>query len=180
MSSTKVFVYGSLKRGNALHAFMESSSFIGTYRIDGYALYEYDGYSFPVAVEGIPGEDGFVGELFEVDDAVLKRLDIVEGYNNKKNPEKSLFLRKTVNVVGVDEPVEMFVFNRFEEEKPRRQIFNFNKDGILVDDDIIYEFVEGDVVFLAERKTGQEISLSFDNMSLIKLNMQLETQGGMV
>lgn len=71
-----IFVYGTLIRGNGNHAyFLNQSRFLGAGTLKGYALYDLG--SFP----GIkPCADDFVkGELFEVDEGTLARINRLEG-----------------------------------------------------------------------------------------------------
>jgi gamma-glutamylaminecyclotransferase len=73
----RVFVYGTLLRGEHNHRFLRNSQFIGEAQTTpGFALYDL-GY-FPAMVRA---DEGVVhGEVFEVDDATLRALDRLEGY----------------------------------------------------------------------------------------------------
>lgn len=74
--TTKVFVYGSLKRGYWNNSLLSTAKFIGeAFTIDGsYTM--YDG-GFPYVVLG--GDDDVSGEVWEVDDDTLRNLDRLEG-----------------------------------------------------------------------------------------------------
>lgn len=75
---TRVFVYGTLKRGGANHGLLRGQRFLGEARTAAgltlYSLGEYPGM-VPDAGDG----DGVIGELWEVDDACLYGLDALEG-----------------------------------------------------------------------------------------------------
>lgn len=73
----KIFVYGTLKRGHGNHRLLANARFIGT------------GISEPVFtmlhLGGFPGivrsgETAIHGELYEVDEGTLHRLDRLEGH----------------------------------------------------------------------------------------------------
>jgi gamma-glutamylaminecyclotransferase len=71
-----LFVYGTLKRGHRLHAYLEMARFVGEASTGpGYALYRIEW--FPAMVAD-PEAAGVSGELYEVDDELLARLDEVE------------------------------------------------------------------------------------------------------
>jgi gamma-glutamylcyclotransferase (GGCT)/AIG2-like uncharacterized protein YtfP len=70
-----VFVYGSLLRGEANHVHLEGARFIGTVRTAP-AFTLFDLGEFPALVA--TGHDAVSGELWEVDDAHLERLDAFE------------------------------------------------------------------------------------------------------
>jgi gamma-glutamylcyclotransferase (GGCT)/AIG2-like uncharacterized protein YtfP len=83
--TNKVFVYGTLKRGNRTRGMdmMGQAQFIAeavTVEAD-YSLYDLG--SFP-AVSRI-GENRIAGEVWEVDDEMMKVLDNIEGYPNFYN-----------------------------------------------------------------------------------------------
>lgn len=74
--TTKVFVYGSLKRGYWNNRLLMGSKFIGTGSTNDAEFRMYDG-TFPyVTTEGI---DDVQGEVWEVDEATLRNLDALEG-----------------------------------------------------------------------------------------------------
>ncbi len=78
---TKVFVYGTLKKGWGNHRLLEGSTFLGVYETPKeFSL--YDG-GFPYAFHG--GGENIRGELYEVDDDTLKNLDRLEGYPSHYN-----------------------------------------------------------------------------------------------
>lgn len=76
---TKLFVYGTLKRGGENHRFLLRQEFLGpATTLAQYRIYELDGY--PGMVE-VPHGAGVAveGEIWAVDDDCLKRLDVLEG-----------------------------------------------------------------------------------------------------
>lgn len=75
---TRIFVYGTLKRGGSNHAFLAGQGFLGAARTtSGYTLYLMDDY--PGMMRSPGDATGVVGELWTVDDACLKKLDELEG-----------------------------------------------------------------------------------------------------
>jgi gamma-glutamylcyclotransferase (GGCT)/AIG2-like uncharacterized protein YtfP len=74
----KVFVYGTLKKGYHNHYLLDGCEYLGNSELDGYGLY-YSGnskYSFPVA--DIMINHSVSGEIYLVDDEVMKQLDRLE------------------------------------------------------------------------------------------------------
>ena len=70
-----VFVYGTLKRGFPNHFFLERATFLGAGRTSAkYALYEGE-YPFVIKDEAV---SRIAGEVYEVDDVTLARLDQLE------------------------------------------------------------------------------------------------------
>jgi len=70
-----VFVYGTLKRGERNHHWLQGARWVGEVELPGVVLHDLG--PFPMAVVG---EGRACGELFEVDAATLARLDQLEGY----------------------------------------------------------------------------------------------------
>ena len=76
MGNKKVFVYGTLLRGNRNHPhFLGQSQFLGKAVLSGYALYNLG--SYPGIIES--PEDSVKGELYEVDEPTLNSLNHLEG-----------------------------------------------------------------------------------------------------
>ncbi|WP_438482406.1 gamma-glutamylcyclotransferase family protein [Oleiharenicola lentus] len=79
---TKVFVYGTLKRGGRNQRFMAGQRFITEARTPaGFTLYSL-GY-YPGMIRDPHDTHGVTGELWEVDDACLALLDELEGVDEK-------------------------------------------------------------------------------------------------
>lgn len=75
----RVFVYGSLKKGFSNHRVIHGAKFLGddTTLEDAWFMFSMGG--FPGVVSG----NGYIsGEVYEVDDEVLKDLDRLEGNGN--------------------------------------------------------------------------------------------------
>jgi gamma-glutamylaminecyclotransferase len=75
---TRIFVYGTLKRGSRNHRLLQDQRFVGAARTPpAFRLYQLDGYPGMVAA----AEDGrsIEGEIWEVDAACLAKLDDLEG-----------------------------------------------------------------------------------------------------
>ncbi len=73
---TRVFVYGTLKRGGENHGWIEQQQFIAEARtLPLYRLFDLGGYPGMIrSDEGL----SIQGEVWEVDEAGLTRLDILE------------------------------------------------------------------------------------------------------
>lgn len=73
-----LFVYGTLKRGGANHEHIADQTFVATAEtLPGYVLYELDGYPGMIRDHGTA--ERVAGELWEVDEHALARLDAFEG-----------------------------------------------------------------------------------------------------
>lgn len=85
----RVFVYGTLKRDLNNHHLLRDAKFIGgAYTVDTFRMFTV---GFPIIR---PSDDGasVYGEVYEVDDKTLRRLDALEA-------EGHMYDRKQVNVV---------------------------------------------------------------------------------
>ena len=70
-----VFVYGTLKRGEKNHHWLEGASWQGEAELSGVLLHDLG--PFPMAVIG---EGTAIGEVYAVEEYGLARLDELEGY----------------------------------------------------------------------------------------------------
>lgn len=77
---TNVFVYGTLKAGKLNHRIIEGNDFLGEDYIQGFDL--FCGGGFPWIVPSEASDTLVKGEVYEVDDETLERLDRLEGYSN--------------------------------------------------------------------------------------------------
>jgi gamma-glutamylcyclotransferase (GGCT)/AIG2-like uncharacterized protein YtfP len=78
MTTTPIFVYGTLKKGFGLSHLLQFSSFVGNAELKGFKLLDFG--VFPGAVRDEKAGT-LKGEVYEVDEVTLKRLDFVEsGY----------------------------------------------------------------------------------------------------
>ena len=75
---SKVIVYGTLKKGGRLHSYMKDSKFLVDVAVRGYKMYD-TGLGYPFVAKGATDRDKVWGEKYEVDNATLKILDMVEG-----------------------------------------------------------------------------------------------------
>lgn len=76
---TRVFVYGTLKRGGSNHRYLQAQHFLSTATTaPDYRMFGLEGY--PGLVEVTPGTGlGIVGEVWSVDETCLAELDRLEG-----------------------------------------------------------------------------------------------------
>lgn len=70
-----VFVYGTLRRGQPNHGWLEGARWLGAAQLDGVELHDLG--PFPMAV---PGEGCIHGEVYGVSAEGLAHLDVLEGY----------------------------------------------------------------------------------------------------
>lgn len=99
MSPTRLFIYGTLKRGGSNHHYMSGQTFITEARTTpAFRLHDFGG--FPGMVRA---EDGLSieGELWDVDADCLARLDVLEGIDvgeYERVPASLLLSPDTANV----------------------------------------------------------------------------------
>lgn len=75
MKSARLFVYGSLRRGRENHDELEGAVYVGPARTEPrYRLVQQEGYRALV-----DGERTIEGELYDIDEEVMSRLDAFEG-----------------------------------------------------------------------------------------------------
>lgn len=85
-----VFVYGTLKKGFGLNYLLDSSKFIGEAKLEGYEMYSLVSFA-PFIVKG----DGKVyGEVYEISEDLLKKLDKFEARYNRKEVEVEILGEK--------------------------------------------------------------------------------------
>lgn len=86
----RVFVYGTLKRGISNHHLLADSDFIGNaYTVDTFKMYTV-GFPIIMPADG-PEAWAVYGEVYDVDDSTLKRLDNLEA-------EGTMYTREKINV----------------------------------------------------------------------------------
>lgn len=92
----RVFVYGTLKKGIHNHRLLASSDFIGNaYTLDTFKMFHV---GFPVIkFSDHPDAKSVYGEVYDVDDETLKRLDSLES-------EGHMYDRKQINVMLDNDP----------------------------------------------------------------------------
>ena len=75
---TRVFVYGTLKRGGCNHHWISAQRFVGEAETE--AVYRmYDAGGFPALVADEKRGVSIQGELWDVDENGLAKLDVLEG-----------------------------------------------------------------------------------------------------
>lgn len=104
MEQTKlVFVYGSLRKGYGLSPVLSSSEFVADVQTKPkYTMYSVG--AFPCITQS--GDTSIVGEIYRVDLATLRRLDMIEGV-------PQLYKKALIEVDGYDEVLAYF----FTDEK---------------------------------------------------------------
>lgn len=109
---TRVFVYGTLKRGGRNHPFLAGQQFLGEARTPpGFTLFSLGEYPGMVHRDD---DDGVTGEVWAVDAVCLKHLDELEGV------DEGLYERVTIKLAPpfADEPVETYLYLRSLAGKP--------------------------------------------------------------
>lgn len=112
----KVFVYGTLKRGGRFHKALQDSTFLGEARTK--HLYGAYWNRYPVVTRKL-SELQVHGEVYEVDDVVLKELDQIEGHPD-------LYIRDSVPVIldsGKEIEVLMYFLDLNEAELYRHKAY---------------------------------------------------------
>ena len=102
--TTLLFVYGTLKRGLSNHHFLAGQRFVGEAKTQPIYRIHHLGWH-PGMVEMGEGGLEVEGEIFEVDEASLSRMDAFE-----EVPEH--FVRRTVRLQGELEGVDAYFYNR--------------------------------------------------------------------
>jgi gamma-glutamylcyclotransferase (GGCT)/AIG2-like uncharacterized protein YtfP len=105
---THLFIYGTLMPGLRLDAEMQGARFVGAAQVPGRLV---DVGRFPGL---LPGEGQVTGEVYEVDDAQLACLDVVEGMV-PGDRAASQYWREEVTVSGgplQGLQVQTYVYNR--------------------------------------------------------------------
>lgn len=92
-----VFVYGTLRKGDSRSGVLDGCKRLHEVAFaDGFQMLNFGG--FPGIV---PGNGRIVGEIYEVDEATLSRLDAIEGYR-EADPENSLYIRQEIDAYYED------------------------------------------------------------------------------
>ncbi|AWR96497.1 gamma-glutamylcyclotransferase [Acidianus sulfidivorans JP7] len=85
-----LLAYGSLRYGFELHHFLKNSRFVGIGFAEGYKMYDIGNY--PGVIRG----DGIIwGEVYEVDENLIKLLDEVEDFRGRPD---DLYVRESTTV----------------------------------------------------------------------------------
>ncbi len=99
-----VFVYGTLKRGFANDWFLERARLLGEARTEARYTMRSLG-EFPGVIEG--GETAITGEVYEVSDEQLARIDQLEGHPD-------FYRRQMITVSGIRVLAYLLPINYFE------------------------------------------------------------------
>lgn len=100
----RVFVYGTLMRGQANHKYyLSESEYIGEGEISGYSLYDVG--CFPGIV--VEPDEKVKGEVYFVDEETLIKLDLLEGEGSLYN--RRIAEIRTVNIISYG---YVYVWNR--------------------------------------------------------------------
>jgi gamma-glutamylaminecyclotransferase len=103
--SHKLFVYGSLKRGFGNHELLKNSKFLGAYDTSdaNYQMFSFGGFPGVIALDEQDRHHYILGELYEVDDATLARVDMLEGNGH-------FYTRKIIELSETDDIVEAWMY----------------------------------------------------------------------
>lgn len=111
----KVFVYGTLRKGYGNHRLLETANFVS----NGTTKEKYTMFAsgIPYVNKHIPNTN-IVGEVYEVNDKELVRLDQLEGYDPSRH-EESWYKRELINVITENgNSVEAYIyFNDYNKEE---------------------------------------------------------------
>lgn len=101
-----VFVYGTLKRGHCRASNLSGQRFVGTAEtVPRYRMRDVGTY--PGLIESADGL-AIQGEVWEVDNACLQRLDVVEAVNEGEYERRAIALQAPFD----HEPVEAYFYLR--------------------------------------------------------------------
>lgn len=92
---TTTFVYGTLMQGMRNHLYLESAKLVGPAKTKPEFELMYNG-SIPAAR---PGSESIVGEVYELDDATLAKLDEVEEVSSKLYTKQDVELENSTKAV---------------------------------------------------------------------------------
>jgi len=104
---TRIFVYGTLKRGGRNHHYLAGQQFLGVaHTVPGYTLFSLGDY--PGMVRSAQDTAGVSGEIWAVDEAGMKQLDELEGV------DEGLYERVTVSLAPPfdNQTVETYLYLR--------------------------------------------------------------------
>lgn len=110
----KVFVYGTLRREASNPCENYGGVHLGMSELSGAKMYAL-GWFPGIKLTDNP-EDKVFGDVYEVDQSIMGRLDGYEGYD-PDNPKASLYLRKTVSVLDFGE-VYVYEYNGYPGNRP--------------------------------------------------------------
>ena len=98
--NNRVFVYGTLRRSLEWHHILSNSNFLGEAKTkDKYALYA-DDIPYVIQNEAI---SNIIGEVYEVNESTLSRLDNLEGHPD-------WYCRKEINVTIEEKEISAWIY----------------------------------------------------------------------
>lgn len=101
MNRTRLFVYGTLKRGFGSHSLLDGAEYLGSCST-GPGHFLLDCGNFPGMVR-LAGQKAVQGELYAVDPATLAHLDEHEGV-------PTLYTRELIDLEGIEEAAEAYFY----------------------------------------------------------------------
>ncbi|XP_022817281.1 putative gamma-glutamylcyclotransferase CG2811 isoform X2 [Spodoptera litura] len=133
----KVFVYGTLKRNEPNHCLLQdSNNGIGCFVAEGYTKTKYPliiatKYNIPFILH-CPGKGHFVqGEIYDVDDKMLSKLDILEDHPNYYIREiDDIVIKDTLSQCPQEEKCWVYFLKNFKPELLKRPYMdNYSSNG---------------------------------------------------
>lgn len=110
----KVFVYGTLRSGYGNNVLLHNATFLGEATTNG-VMYSM-GY---IPFVSLTTQEGTVhGEVYEINEDILRRLDQLEGYNIHQ-PDRSFYNRSLVNTLPYG---EAFIYHIDTHDSERNKI----------------------------------------------------------
>lgn len=100
MEKTIILVYGTLRKGESNHAYLQSSKYLGIGKIEGELWGKYDWFPYLTL-----GNGTVKGEIYEINELTFRAIDGLEGYpyhyNRKEVP---------VKIQGQEETIKAWVY----------------------------------------------------------------------
>ncbi|WP_456274455.1 gamma-glutamylcyclotransferase [Bacillus sp. AK031] len=104
----KIFVYGSLRKNQKYHYYLEDSELVSEQAWIKGELYD-TGEGYPALKEG---SGRVYGEIYEINQAVLERIDELEDF--KENSDENLYLRQTAEAVTDSGSLDVIFYTGFQ------------------------------------------------------------------
>lgn len=103
----RIFVYGTLKRGQCRHRFLANERYLGEFRTaPRYRMFNVGMY--PGLIEDVENGRSIVGELYDVSPLSLERLDVVEAVDEGEYVRRPIELESRDN--EDNEPAEAYFY----------------------------------------------------------------------